>query len=277
MASGSRSLPGQLKKVSVAGGAAINLCDAESGRGGTWTDDDTIIFSPSGTGSSTLLRVPAAGGKPTAFGTLGQGALTQRWPQALPGGTAVLYTEHSALTGFDAANIVVAPVSARRVGEGRPGEGRRPQRVLRALCAQRPWLAKRGEREGGHLLYIQQGTLFAVPFDPVRLETVGTGVPVIEGLSSSVVSGGAQVDVSREGTLVYVPGGVTNNIGNTIDWITRDGKTSALRAIQSEWANPRFSPGRPEDRPEHQRRQTERHLGVRLGPGHADPTDVRPR
>jgi serine/threonine-protein kinase len=40
---------GQLKKVSVTGGAPIELCDATAGRGGTWTDDDAIIFTPSNT------------------------------------------------------------------------------------------------------------------------------------------------------------------------------------------------------------------------------------
>ena len=37
---------GRLKKVSVTGGAAVTLCDAPPGRGGTWTDDDTILFTP---------------------------------------------------------------------------------------------------------------------------------------------------------------------------------------------------------------------------------------
>ena len=101
---------------------------------------------------------------------------------------------------------------------------------------------KRAEHEGGHLLYIQQGTLFAVPFDPVRLETVGPGVAVLQGLTSSATSGGAQVDVSRQGTLAYVPGGVTSNLANTLDVMTRDGQTSGLRTARSQWANPRFSP-----------------------------------
>ena len=55
---------GQLKKISVTGGAAITLCDAPAGRGGTWTDDDTIIFTPTSARNATLLRVPAAGGTP---------------------------------------------------------------------------------------------------------------------------------------------------------------------------------------------------------------------
>ena len=47
---------GKLKKVSVAGGAVVNLSDAPSDRGGTWTDDDTIIFTPTGS-NSTHARI----------------------------------------------------------------------------------------------------------------------------------------------------------------------------------------------------------------------------
>ncbi len=102
---------GKLKKVSVTGGAAVNLCDAPNGRGGTWTDDDTIIFTPTDATNTKLMRVPAAGGTPSVFGTFGEGAVTQRWPQALPGGKGVLYTEHSAIGGWDGANLVIAPLA----------------------------------------------------------------------------------------------------------------------------------------------------------------------
>ncbi len=221
---------GKLKKISITGGAAVNLCDAETGRGGTWADNDTIIFSPTSGNNTTLLRVPAAGGTPAAFGTLSQGATAQRWPDALPGGKAVLYTEHSGTTGFDAANIVVAPVSADVSAQAGPSK-----------------VVVRGAYYGryvpsGHLIYLQQGTLFAVPFDPVRLETTGPAVPAIEGLTSSPSSGGAQVAFSAEGTLAYVPGAVTSTVSNSIDWLSRDGKTSVLRATKAEWVYPRFSP-----------------------------------
>jgi hypothetical protein len=66
----------------VTGGAAITLCDAPNNRGGTWTEDDTIIFSPVNGANVTLVRVSAAGGTPAVFGTLSKGAVTQRWPQA---------------------------------------------------------------------------------------------------------------------------------------------------------------------------------------------------
>ena len=221
---------GKLKKVSVTGGAAVNLCDAELGRGGTWADDDTIIFSPTSANNTTLLRVPAAGGTPAAFGTLSQGATTQRWPDALPGGKAVLYTEHSGTTGFDEANIVVASVSADASAKAGPSKVVVPGAYYGRYVP------------SGHVVYIKQGTLFAVPFDPVRLETTGPAVPAVEGLMSSPSSGGAQVAFSSEGTLAYVPGAATSNVSNPIDWMTRDGKASVLRATKAEWVSPRFSP-----------------------------------
>ena len=117
---------GKLKKVSVTGGAVVNLCDAPSGRGGTWTDDDAIIFTPSSAVNTKLLRVSAAGGTPATFGTLGKGAVQQRWPQALPGGKGVLYTEHSLTNGYDAANLVVAPLAGG-------ADDRRAWRLLRSV------------------------------------------------------------------------------------------------------------------------------------------------
>ena len=176
-----------------------------------------------------------------------------------------------------AANIVVAPVPADASAKAGPAKVVVPGAYYGRYVPSGLTSPKRAEREGGHLLYIQQGTLFAVPFDPVRLETMGQGVPVIEGLTSSATSGGAQVDVSREGTLAYVPGGVTSNLANPIDWMTRDGKTSVLRAAKSRVGQSAVLAGRPEDGHGHLRRQAARHLGLRLGPGHADATDVRPR
>ena len=49
---------GKLKKIAVTGGAAATLCDAANGRGGAWSEDGTILFSPnSGSGASLAPRV----------------------------------------------------------------------------------------------------------------------------------------------------------------------------------------------------------------------------
>ena len=101
---------GKLNKMSVTGGAAVPLCDAPSGRGGTWVNDDTIIFAPDLVIGTRLLRVSSAGGTPEPFSSLGKDGVTQRWPQEIAG-RVVLYTEHSRVDSFDAANLVVAPLT----------------------------------------------------------------------------------------------------------------------------------------------------------------------
>jgi serine/threonine-protein kinase len=218
-----------LKKVAVAGGAAMTLGDATSSRGATWAEDDTIVFSPSSARNSKLLRVSAAGGTPSVFGTLTEGAMTQRWPQALPGGRDVLYTEHSAAEGFDLANLVVAPLS-----------GGPPKVVLRGGYYGR-YVPSGPRPGGGHLIYVQQGTLFAVPFNLTRLETSGAPAAVLEAFATNPTTGGAQIAFSMDGTLAYVPG-ATVAVKRTIDWLARDGTTSVLRATPSSWTTPRFSP-----------------------------------
>jgi serine/threonine-protein kinase len=214
---------GRLKKVSVTGGAPLNLCDAPSGRGGAWTDDDTIVFAPASAPNTRLMRVSASGGASSAFATFGEGGVTQRWPQALPGDKGLLFTEHSATANFDPANLVIAPLS-----------GGTPKVVVRGGYYGR-------YVPSGHLLYVQQGTLFAAAFDLDRLETIGQAVPALEGVAADPGAGGAQVAFSADGTLVYVPGEAAA-AAQPIDWMTRDGKVSTLRAERAAWANPVFSP-----------------------------------
>src|SRR4029453_17515935 len=52
----------KLKKISVSGGAPITLCDAPSGRGGSWGEDGMIVFTPNSTVGTALLRVSSDGG-----------------------------------------------------------------------------------------------------------------------------------------------------------------------------------------------------------------------
>jgi len=227
---------GKLKKVSVTGGAPMTLCDAPSGRGGTWTDDDMIIFTPSSSLNVTLMRVSASGGKtPEAFGVLSKGAVTQRWPQTLPGGRGVLYSEHSAGAAWDGGNLAVAPAA------GGPGKVVVPGGYYGRFVPSGQAAPNGADRANGHLLYIQQNTLFAVRFDLDRLETVGQAVPALEGVASNPSTGGAQLAFSSDGTIVYTPGAASSN-SNPVDWMTRDGKTSLLRAAKSDWSVPRFSP-----------------------------------
>jgi len=82
---------GKLKKIDASGGPAQALCDAGSGRGGTWSRDGVIIFAPSPNGP--LFRVSDAGGNVTQITIVdsAHGESDHRWPLFLPDGKHFLY------------------------------------------------------------------------------------------------------------------------------------------------------------------------------------------
>src|SRR5262249_24603311 len=155
-----------LKKIAVGGGAAVTLCEAQNARGGAWAEDGSIIFQPA-SDATPLYRVSSAGGRPEPLTKLYDGERTQRWPQVLPGGRALLYTSHNSAGNFDRANIVVQalPTGERKIVQRGGYFGRYVS--------------------SGHLVYVHEGTLFAAPFDPGRLEMTGPAVPVLEDVASA--------------------------------------------------------------------------------------------
>lgn len=54
----------------------------------------------------------------------------------------------------------------------------------------------------GHLIYTDRSVLFAVPFDPDKLEIRGTAVPVLDDIEPDGLGFG-DVSVSRNGTVVH--------------------------------------------------------------------------
>ena len=210
----------KLKKVSILGGAVVTLCDTPSGRGGFWSDDDTIVLQPNiGTSSSGFVRVSASGGTPvqlTKQEEIGRG----RYPQVLPGGKAVLYTRYA--PGTEASVMLQVLATGER-------------KVLLPGAYAR-YVAS------GHILYLQRATLFAVAFDVNRLELAGQPAPIIEGVSAADNMAAAQFAVSDTGTLAYVPGTQVNIEEVPILWLARGGKTSLLRAQPANWSSVEFSP-----------------------------------
>jgi len=214
---------GKLKKTPAIGGAAITLCDAPNGRGGAWSDDDTIVFTGASTPGSGLLRVSAAGGTPTTL-TKPAGLQTlHRWPQSLHGGRTILFSAASNAGSFDDGEII-----AITLPEGRQKTIHRGGYFGRYVPS-------------GHLLYVHAGTVFATPFDLDRLEVTGQSFPVFEGVASSTGTGGAQLAVSSTGTLVYLAGQIDSGDA-PMAWLDRNGTATTLRAMRSNWSNPQFSP-----------------------------------
>jgi serine/threonine protein kinase/Tol biopolymer transport system component len=214
---------GKLKKISVRGGAAIALCDATGYRGGTWSEDGTIVFPAQFT--SPLCRIPAGGGTPEEATHLdtARSEITHRWPQFLPDGKALLFTASADNNFFEHAKVEVASLD-KGVGK-----------VLVENAYFGRYLA------GGYLAYVSQGTVFVAPFDAQALKITGTAIPVLQGVDADLSNGAVQLSVAQNGTAVYLSGGRVNQNLN-IALLDRKGNSSTLMNDQPDASSPQISP-----------------------------------
>jgi eukaryotic-like serine/threonine-protein kinase len=213
----------KLKKVAISGGSPLVVCDApEGGFGGSWGANDTIFFAPASV--SGIWRVSAKGGIPQPFTTLDQhkGEISHRWPQVLPGGKAILFTAWTG-PGWDEQQVQL-----QMLGSG-----------VRRVLVQGGHLGRYVPT--GHIVYLREGSLLAVPFDSVGLEVIAsTPIPIIENVrdrSDDI----APYTVSDDGSLAYVPGSPHQFEGSLV-WVDRRGKSEPLAAPLRPYQSLRLSP-----------------------------------
>jgi serine/threonine-protein kinase len=210
----------KLRKISIDGGTAVDLADVRNARGGSWGDDNHIVFMPDF--YSGLWRVPAVGGSPVQLTVPADDRTTHRWPQVLPGSKAVIYTSNASLFAYENSDIVLQPLPS-----GTP-------KVLQKNAFFGQYLAS------GHLMFIHKGTLHAAPFDTKALSISGEALPVLDDVSTgSLFTGAAQFSASNDGTAVYVAG---RNFTSGFTTIDRAGTRGAMLPDTHNWGNPQFSP-----------------------------------
>jgi len=193
--------PDKVKKIAVGGGPAQSLCDARSGRAGTWSRDNVIVFDGEGDG---LFRVAAAGGVPSPAVQPEAGAHLHR-PVFLPDGRRLLYLVH----GSRQMGVHLATLDS---GEKRKLVGEDTD------AAYAP--AAPGARYG-HLLFVRESTLMAQPVDPSSLQATGEPFPLAEHVGAGGPGADSSFSISRDGVLVYLAGGAQ---GRQLAWFDRSGK-----------------------------------------------------
>jgi serine/threonine-protein kinase len=215
---------GKLKKISLAGGSPITLCDAPTGyRSGDWLED-TIVFSANLESGPGLYRVSANGGEPEtlAIPNLDEGEQAYALPDFLPDGKNLLFTIRLT-TGFQTALLSLET---------------RERKVVLENARQAYYLPT------GHLIYEQAvtGNLMAVPFDLAALEVTGDSVQVVQGVRQTPNTV-ADYAISDNGTLIYVPGTSTGGLNrSTLVWVDRRGQEEPLSAEPQSYHSPRISP-----------------------------------
>ena len=157
----------KLMKVSTDGGVAVTLCNAALPFGTSWGPENSIVFAPDP--GSGLLRVSAAGGDPESLTTPDKTKeeYSHRLPHCLPDGKGVLFTimrEYSDLQ----PRIAWLDLKTRK------------WRVLMEDAADARYVPT------GHLVFLRQGTLMAVPFDLGRHEVTGQPVPAVANVMQAL-------------------------------------------------------------------------------------------
>ena len=209
-----------LMRVALKGGAAITIAQVDGQvRGITWPDDDTIVFATAN-GTTGLQRVAASGGEVTVLTRPDQerGEADHTSPERLPGGRAVLFTTTSRTGGPPQIEQLDLETGDRKVLV-RGGTG--PRYV-----------------ESGHLVYVANGVLQAVPFDLSTRTMAGTPVPVLQQFAMLARITPA-LDVAANGTLVYARGSGTSRLPV---WVDRDGRETSITAPIAMYQTPRLSP-----------------------------------
>ena len=229
----------KLKKISVSGGTALVLSDVTRAEPLAWNPiDNTILFNPGP--ASGIWRVPAGGGKPSELTQLAANEIDHRYPDVLPDGSALLFNDFG---GTGGQQIYVQSLKTGQRHRLTTGVG--PH-----------YLAT------GHIVYVLDGTLYAMPFDAARLEATGQPTALIEGIFETTSAGSEtpQMSVSRTGTLVYLSGS-TQPRQNSLEWVGHDGRETPAGPASGSYAVPRLSP-------------TGRRLAVRFGDAARNTGDV---
>jgi len=210
----------ELKKVSLSGGSPQVLCQASFGCG-TWGADGKIIYTPSY--SSGLWRIPDSGGDPEKLTEpeRSRGELGHWWPQLLPDGDTILFTNYS--TPFDHCSIAVYSLKTKE------------QKVIVESAMFGRYLPT------GHIIYARSEMLLAAPFDLQRLEVTGPAAQVLDDVAVDFPAAMARVSISENGMLAYIHASSAYHKSNLVH-IDRKGNIKTITDVQQSYGTPKLSP-----------------------------------
>jgi serine/threonine protein kinase/Tol biopolymer transport system component len=193
----------KLRKIPVIGGPVTVLADAPGGRGGSWSPENIIIYTPDY--RESLWKTNANGGTPERLTKLDPSKhSTHRWPSFLPDGKHFLFfaTNHAG-TGEDQNGIYLSSVDNAE--------------TKLVLPADSP-----GQCVPGYLLYHFQTALVAQKFNPDSGSVSGDPIPIMDHVQYDPTVWRATFSAGDEGTLITVSGSASE--GAQLVWIDRSGK-----------------------------------------------------
>lgn len=215
---------GKLMKIFLATGASVALSDSPAFYGASGLADDSIIFVPGA--AMGLWQVTSEGGQRSlvVVPDFGKGERSYRWPAALPGGRALLFAMLTTeCSSFDDARIIAYSLKSK-------------DKKMVASGGTYPRYAATG-----HVLFARSGNLQAIPFDVKSLAPMGPAKTVLEGILMDSRGGSACFDISKDGTLVYISGGIISHNVDVV-WMDRNGNRELILKSEPVQREIRVSP-----------------------------------
>jgi Tol biopolymer transport system component len=214
---------GKMKRIDATGGPALTICDAPNGRGGTWSSAGVILFAPDNT--TGLSKVSAAGGMPVVVTRPDTGLRedNHRFPIFLPDRSHFLYiTQSIGAGGASEKDELIA---------GSLSDSSYRNELLH--------VSSNMQFTRGYLLYYQQKTLMARPFDPDKIQFTGDAVPIAEDVLYGSARSKASFSTSETGILLYQGGFTTRN---RLVFVDRTGREVQSLAEGASLGNAKLSP-----------------------------------
>ena len=214
---------GKLKTVDAySGRSAQVLGDAPHGRGGAWSRDGTILFTPDT--FTGIYRISASGGTPQEVTKPDPSRLEQshRWPVFLPDQHHFLYLAANFGGKFEKNAIYVGSLDSNE----------KHQLLIASSNA--------AYAEPGYLLYWQDNTLMAQQFDGRSFTLSGQPRAITDGVQYFAQTDLALFAVSGKGTLVVQTGKGLDK--SQLVWYERSGKQVGALGPPGLYGNPAIAP-----------------------------------
>jgi Tol biopolymer transport system component len=211
----------KLYRIDVGGGPPQELADAPVGLGGTWSADDTILFTSSAD-DRPLMRIAAKGGEPVEVTRLDPPRqIGHQSPRFLPDGRHFLFLANGSPS---AAGIYLGSL-----------DGGAPKRLMASDVAA-------AYLEPNLVVFVQQGALMARRLDLERGELTGDSMTLAEAIVYDLGFKLGAFSATADGRVAYQTQVLKRD---ELFWVDRTGQKSRVAVDQvdvNRLANPELSP-----------------------------------
>jgi Tol biopolymer transport system component len=214
----------ELNVLDLANGEVRNLTRMPAIERASWNDSGTIIIK-AGDRNPLLYSIPASGGRASPLTSLDPSRLESGhyFPQFLPDGNRFLFMVLSGEPENTGTYLASLENPAQR------------QKVV----AENEW--NRREYAAGHLLFLDQGTLVAQPFDLEAGQPTGSPVVLAPSVAANPnLPGLGRFSASMGTTLSYLPG--SGGAGLQLLWRDRTGEITEIVGEARDYGQISLSP-----------------------------------